>query len=325
MISTDVPRLPWRCGIVGLGRIGQLYHGLLTNEANRASFSVIAAATPHPSRRPATGLTIFEDYRQLLAQDLDVVFVATPPSAHYEISKAALLAGKDVLVEKPPTRSVDESQELIALSAETKRVLFFAFHARYNWAVERARAEIEGDHVLRVEAVYKEDVLRYHAANSWVFSEGVLRDSGINLFSVIRALLPPSVPLGLSKASLYRAPGLEAITKAWLTLTIGGREAAGFAHLDWQYPGQEVREVGVCTARHEFRVDIVTDSLYRDGILLERDQEGGGQLGGEYARMIADFRRHLESRESLCSLEELKLVETGHRIATDGRWCHALL
>jgi D-galactose 1-dehydrogenase len=317
MISTDVPRLPWRCGIVGLGRIGQLYHALLTNEVNRASFSVIAVATPQPSFHPA-GLTIVNDYRQLLAQDLDVILVATPPSVHYEISKAALLAGKDVLVEKPPTQSLEESQELIALSAETKRVLFFAFHARYNWAVQRARAEIGDDEVLRVEAAYKEDVLRYHASNSWVFSEGVLRDSGINLFSVICALLPSRPSLGLSKASLHRAPGLAAITKAWLTLTLGGREI-GFAHLDWQYLGQEVREVVVRTARHEFRIDIVTDSLHRDGVLVERDQEGGGQLGGEYTRLFGDFRRHLESRESFCSLDELRLVEAGHRIATE---CH---
>src|SRR5881396_3015196 len=66
-------------------------------------------------RYPAARTTI--DYRTLLADPgLDAVAVVTPVATHFQIAKAALAAGKHVLVEKPLTSTAGEAEELIELA-----------------------------------------------------------------------------------------------------------------------------------------------------------------------------------------------------------------
>ena len=63
----------------------------------------------------------FDDYKELvLADNLDAVIVSSTPNMHFEHAKFALEHGKHVLIEKPMTISVAESQELCDLAAENK-------------------------------------------------------------------------------------------------------------------------------------------------------------------------------------------------------------
>lgn len=54
---------------------------------------------------------------------VDVVVVCTPPDTHFALSKAALTAGKHVLVEKPFVPTASEADELVALARESGRLL----------------------------------------------------------------------------------------------------------------------------------------------------------------------------------------------------------
>jgi predicted dehydrogenase len=74
------------------------------------------AVTPFTS---FTGPTAFEE---LARSDVDVVCVATPDDRHFAPAKAALLAGKHVLIEKPSVLSLDELDQLQAF-AQHKNVL----------------------------------------------------------------------------------------------------------------------------------------------------------------------------------------------------------
>ena len=80
------------------------------------------------SRQQATGEAlaqqfgipkVYTDYDAMLADpDIELVYIATPNSLHYAQTKAALLAGKNVLCEKPFVPTVAEADELIALAKE---------------------------------------------------------------------------------------------------------------------------------------------------------------------------------------------------------------
>ncbi len=64
------------------------------------------------------------DYIDILNDPkVDLVAIATPVDSHYPLAKAALEAGKHVLVEKPMTASVEHAKELIALAAQKKLLL----------------------------------------------------------------------------------------------------------------------------------------------------------------------------------------------------------
>ncbi len=74
---------------------------------------------------------------------VDAVVVAVPVTRHFEIARAALAAGKHVLVEKPMARSVAEAESLIALATARRRVLMVDHTFAYSGAVELIRRLID--------------------------------------------------------------------------------------------------------------------------------------------------------------------------------------
>ncbi len=72
----------------------------------------------------------FTDHIELLAAtEPDIVVIATPPHTHLEIATAAVRAGADVLVEKPPFVSWAEHEQFAATLAETGRAAQIGFQA----------------------------------------------------------------------------------------------------------------------------------------------------------------------------------------------------
>ena len=69
----------------------------------------------------------YTDYHDLIADpEVDTVYVAVPNFLHYAVSEAALLAGKDVICEKPLASNEVEAQKIAALARERGRFLWEA-------------------------------------------------------------------------------------------------------------------------------------------------------------------------------------------------------
>lgn len=66
----------------------------------------------------------YRDYREVLARpDIDGVVLAVPDHWHCQMASEALLAGKDVYLEKPMTRTVEEAAKLNELVNRTRRII----------------------------------------------------------------------------------------------------------------------------------------------------------------------------------------------------------
>jgi len=79
------------------------------------------------------GKYAFGTYQDAIAdQNIDVVFVTTPPNSHYELTKAALEAGKHVIVEKPPFFKSSDIEELGALADQNNLQLMIAENYFYK-------------------------------------------------------------------------------------------------------------------------------------------------------------------------------------------------
>src|SRR5215212_8740065 len=129
-----VPRI--RAGMVGLGMIfDETYRpffetvrreGLFQRSTGLVEVEFAAAATRTGSRGDKLKSTFpdlvncrgADGVGDLLKQNVDVVCIATPDDRHFEPARAALGAGKHVLIEKPSVLSLQELDELIRLAAE---------------------------------------------------------------------------------------------------------------------------------------------------------------------------------------------------------------
>lgn len=130
-----------RVGVLGAARI--VPSALLVPARGRKDLVVthVAAREADRARDFGTehGLQPVESYDALLARDdLDLIYIAVPPSNHREWTIRALGAGKAVLCEKPFAMNAAQAQDMVAASAATGRPLIEAFHYRFHPAILRA-------------------------------------------------------------------------------------------------------------------------------------------------------------------------------------------
>jgi predicted dehydrogenase len=75
--------------------------------------------------------------------DINCVFICTPPATHYQLARDALFSGKNILIEKPITVSTREAEELIEISRKKSLKLMVGHTFEYSPAVEKIREIIE--------------------------------------------------------------------------------------------------------------------------------------------------------------------------------------
>jgi UDP-2-acetamido-3-amino-2,3-dideoxy-glucuronate N-acetyltransferase len=101
------------------------------------------------------GVLAFFNYKEILG-DVNVrgVVVATPASTHYSLVKEALLADKDVMVEKPLALRVREAEELVTLAKERARVLMVGHILLYHPAIIKLKSMINGGDLGKISCIY---------------------------------------------------------------------------------------------------------------------------------------------------------------------------
>lgn len=71
--------------------------------------------------------------------DIDAIIICTPPHLHASIAIAAMQAGKHVLCEKPPTRTLEEAEAVAEVARTAKVTLKYGFNHRYHPAIQKVR------------------------------------------------------------------------------------------------------------------------------------------------------------------------------------------
>lgn len=124
-----MPPAPLRIGIVGFGFAAQTFHVPLIRAVDGLAIVAVASSD---AARVATVLPdarVHAAPRDLIADDIDLVVIASPNETHAPVARAALNAGKHVVIDKPFTVTLDEARGLIAL-AEERSLLLSVFHNR---------------------------------------------------------------------------------------------------------------------------------------------------------------------------------------------------
>lgn len=136
-----------RIGIVGLGYWGPNW---LRNFAGIEHCDVAYGCDKDRSRldrfsRQYPAIRFTPDIGDLLHDpDLDAVVIATPTATHFPLARAALTAGKHVLLEKPMTSTAAEAKALVALAKKKKRLLMVDHTFAYTEAVRHIRDLVRG-------------------------------------------------------------------------------------------------------------------------------------------------------------------------------------
>ena len=129
--------------IIGCGLIGQKRAKALASARLVACADKQLAASERLAKS-IEGCRATTDYRQAIDQpDVSMVVVATPHNSLAEITSYAIKAGKNILVEKPAARQVDELRPLLRLATEKGVLVRVGFNHRYHRAFRKAQQIID--------------------------------------------------------------------------------------------------------------------------------------------------------------------------------------
>ncbi len=122
-----------RAGLVGYGFAGQTFHAPVISAVPGLQLGAIMSSQAAKAGADWPDATVVPDLAALLAlPDIDLVVVAAPNDAHFPVAKAALAAGKHVVVDKPFTLDAAQARELAALAVQQGRVLSVYQNRRYD-------------------------------------------------------------------------------------------------------------------------------------------------------------------------------------------------
>ncbi|MCX7975528.1 MAG: Gfo/Idh/MocA family oxidoreductase [Bellilinea sp.] len=159
-------------GVAGTGFIGPAHVEALRR--NGITVLGLAENTREKAEQKAAEMGIPRIYgsldEMLKDDDIQVVHLATPNYLHYPHAKAALLAGKHVICEKPLAMNTRESAELVALAKETGKVNAVNFNIRMYPLVQQARSMVQsgelGD-LFILQGSYLQDWLLFPTDWNW--------------------------------------------------------------------------------------------------------------------------------------------------------------
>ncbi|MDH4056865.1 MAG: Gfo/Idh/MocA family oxidoreductase [Gammaproteobacteria bacterium] len=143
-------------GVGGWGKnLARNYYQL--PEANLKYICDLDEAKLKAMARQYPGVRTSRSFDEILADDaLQAVVIATTGPSHYKLVKQALLAGKDVYVEKPFVLNVPDAVELTELAAKSDRILMVGHLLEYHPVIIRLREMIEAGALGNIYYIYSQ-------------------------------------------------------------------------------------------------------------------------------------------------------------------------
>ncbi len=124
-----------KIGVIGTGHLGKIHTKLLKEVENCELIGIYDVDT---EKANAVGsefdVKVFDSVDELLS-NINAVSIVASTSAHYEIVKSAFEKGVHVFVEKPITSTIQQAEEVVALSKEKDLVLQVGHIERFNPAL----------------------------------------------------------------------------------------------------------------------------------------------------------------------------------------------
>jgi scyllo-inositol 2-dehydrogenase (NADP+) len=196
------------------GMSGKVFHAPLISAELQLHLHTILQRSGDSALVDYPQVHIAKTFGDILANpEIDVVVVNTPNEHHYPMTKAALLAGKHVVTEKPFTLSIAEGQELIDIAEQQQKILA-VFHNK----------RLETDH-LTVQKILNDGALGRVVEIEWHYDRyrnsithklwkedklpgsGTWWDLGVHMLDSMLTLLGRPQAVNADMRSLRRAEG----------------------------------------------------------------------------------------------------------------------
>lgn len=171
---------PIKTGLLAYGMSGRVFHAPFVQSHPGFHLSAITERSKNDAEKDYPGVLIYRDPERLLNDNqIELVIVNTPNHTHYEYAKAALNAGKHVLIEKPLTVLKAEAEELFSLAFRKSLKVFAYQNRRFDSDYLSVKKVLESKKLGNiVEAHFRFDRYRDEISHKY-FKENAMPGAGI--------------------------------------------------------------------------------------------------------------------------------------------------
>jgi scyllo-inositol 2-dehydrogenase (NADP+) len=187
-LSKEEPKYMINVGLVGFGFAGRVFHAPIISAVPGLKLRAVVQRTGDDAGRLYPSAAQVRSMDELLAIDeMKLVVIATPNTSHFPLAKQCLLAGRDVVIDKPFAPTYAEAAELVELAEQRGRLLTIYQNLRSNGDFRTIRQLVQSGRFGRI-ALYEAHFDRYRLQlrpGAWrerpEAGSGVFFDLGVHL------------------------------------------------------------------------------------------------------------------------------------------------
>ncbi len=226
-------------GVVGCGQWGK---NLVRNLADLGVLRIVCdndSAKLAGLRDRWPGVKMTSSFEDVIKDDnIAGVVLATPAASHYTLAREALLAGKDVFVEKPLALKIAEGRDLVELADRRDRILMVGHLLRYHPAVVKLKALIDEGRLGKLYYVYSNRL----NLGRFRMEENILWSFAPHDISTMLYLLGERPMQVHAQGGSYLHEGIPDVTVTTLEFRSGVR---GHIFVSWLHPYKEQKFIVV--------------------------------------------------------------------------------
>lgn len=237
------------------------------------------------------------------------IVIAVPAVMHYDMAKKYLLAGKDVLVEKPLALTVEEGDELVQIARKEKRILMVGHILRYHTAVIKLKEIVDAGKIGKIRYIYSNRLnigkLRTEENVLWSFAPHDI--------SLILMLMNQEEPLRVrAYGGAYVNPEVYDTTMTELEFANGVKS---HIFVSWLHPFKEQKLVVVGSKQMAVFDDVSEEKLRLYPHKIEFD-ERNIPVAQKAESVVVDFEKKQPLKEEL--LHFINCIDERKTPKTDG-------
>jgi scyllo-inositol 2-dehydrogenase (NADP+) len=142
---------PINVGLIGFGFAGRTFHAPVIRAVSGLRLAAILQRKGDDAAKAYPDVRIARTIEELLASDsIQLVVIATPNPSHFDLTRQCLLAGRQVVIDKPFATTYAEAAELVALAEKCGRLLSVYQSRRFDGDFKTLRNLIASEALGRI-------------------------------------------------------------------------------------------------------------------------------------------------------------------------------
>ncbi|PID47440.1 MAG: oxidoreductase [Proteobacteria bacterium] len=236
-----------KIAIIGLGAMGKNHYRVL-NSMNE--FEIVALCDVEKNEE--FDETFYFDVDELLEkEEFDAAIIAVPTFMHKELALKCLAKKKNLFIEKPVASNLQDANEILKASKETKAKVCVGYVERFNPVIGALKRELEN------REIYSINITRVGPFPPRIADVGVLTDLAVHDIDLLRFISGEQI----QKSSIYKSKKIHNHHEdnAILSFELGNEIVANIT-TNWLTPFRK-RTIEVATKKGYFEADLMEQSL----------------------------------------------------------------